>query len=132
VHLCLRLVARLIRQSADGDGSGESLPADHALVQASIVAVVVSLVGRQIPVDQPLMTAGIDSRRAMELTDALEKKLGVELPALLVFNYPNIDAVVNSFAASLKQRLFTTVPRSKVIYSHLFTSPLCRRATFVD
>jgi acyl carrier protein len=82
-------------QTASAAGrSGEFFPADHALVQASIVDAVEKLVGRLIPVDQPLMTAGIDSRRAMELTDALEEKLGVDLPALLVFNYPNIDAVV--------------------------------------
>jgi acyl carrier protein len=101
--------------SVDGDGSGEGLLADHALVQASIVAAVESLVGRQIPVDQPLMAAGSDSRRAMELTDALEAKLGVELPALLVFNYPNIDAVVNSLAASLEAAP-VHVPRHQGFY----------------
>eukprot|EP00976_Prorocentrum_cordatum_P109159 1194974-Prorocentrum_minimum.AAC.1 len=58
--------------------------------------LVQPMVGVQLDEHQPLMEYGIDSRRAMELCDAIEDSLGVEVPGTLVFNYPSIAAVVRA------------------------------------
>ena len=38
-----------------------------------------------------LMSAGLDSISATELTRVLERKLELELPATLLFDYPTLD-----------------------------------------
>ena len=42
---------------------------------------------------QPLMEAGLDSIGAVELRNAVNTKLGIELPATATFDYPSADAL---------------------------------------
>ncbi len=54
---------------------------------------VSALLGSSISDDAPLMDAGLDSLGAVELRNALEGQLKVQLPSTLVFDYPSINAV---------------------------------------
>ena len=58
--------------------------------------MVEELLGREVEGEEPLMAAGLDSRRAMELYDRMEQTLGVDLPGTIAFNYPSVNAVVSS------------------------------------
>ena len=53
-------------------------------LRAEIAATVQDIVGNPISVTEPLMAAGLDSLSSVELTNALQRKLGVQLPSTLV------------------------------------------------
>ncbi|KAL0047289.1 hypothetical protein WJX82_000056 [Trebouxia sp. C0006] len=55
------------------------------------------------------MAAGLDSLSSVELTNALQRKLGMQLPPTLVFDYPSVNAIAE-FASSVLQPSTTTVP----------------------
>jgi thioester reductase-like protein len=66
-----------------------------ALVRGE-VARVLSLPNPQaVPLDQPLNELGLDSLMAIELRDALGKRIGTPLPATLVFEQPSAGAIVS-------------------------------------
>ena len=69
---------------------------------AEIAAAAQYIVGSSISASEPLMAAGLDSLSSVELTNALQRKLGVQLPSTLVFDYPTIDAIAH-FASTLLQ-----------------------------
>ncbi|KAF8817832.1 putative type I fatty acid synthase, partial [Cardiosporidium cionae] len=46
------------------------------------------------PLDAPLQEIGIDSLAAVELRNELSRRLGVQLPATTLFDYPTINAMV--------------------------------------
>jgi len=73
-----------------------SLEAAHAQVQAVVLAVLGTTVGD----DDPLMGSGLDSLSAVELRNALEASVGVQLPGTLVFDYPTVNALTGYLAAS--------------------------------
>ena len=47
----------------------------------------------QVPVDQPLMEAGLDSLGALDLRNATAAHFAVDLPATLVIDYPTLNAL---------------------------------------
>ena len=55
--------------------------------------LVSSTVSMEVPRDQPLMEAGLDSIAAVELRNAVSAQFGVELPATVTFDYPTINAL---------------------------------------
>jgi NAD(P)-dependent dehydrogenase (short-subunit alcohol dehydrogenase family)/acyl carrier protein len=58
------------------------------------VARIMRLGTSQLPlIDQGFFTMGMDSLMALELRRRIENDIGCQLPAALVFEYPNIDAV---------------------------------------
>ena len=63
-------------------------------VLQSVMSAVESILGFQVPPAAPLMAAGLDSLASVELTNALQAKLGMQLPPTLVFDYPTIQAMV--------------------------------------
>ena len=69
---------------------------------AEVAAAAQDIVGSSISASEPLMAAGLDSLSSVELTNALQKKLRVQLPSTLVFDYPTVDAIAH-FAFSLLQ-----------------------------
>lgn len=82
----------------------ESVQHMHALIQ-SAVKDIAGTDADGIQIDDPLMTSGINSTRAVALTTQLEQTLGVSLPATLVFDYPSIkeisEHIMESFPGSM-------------------------------
>lgn len=81
------------------------LPADHPLLamseeermlhlQAQVMTEVRNVVGHPIHPEEPLMSAGLDSRGGMELRRTLATALGMQLPVTLLYDYQSIDAIV--------------------------------------
>ena len=68
----------------------------RAALSSAVDAVVSGLVGRAVAPDEPLMAAGLDSLGAVELRSSLETRLGLSLPATLVFDYPSSAALVGA------------------------------------
>lgn len=55
----------------------------------------------QVPVDEPLMSAGMDSLAAVELRNSLQSAFGVDLPATVTFDHPSIGALARHIAGLL-------------------------------
>ena len=93
-------VARPQSASAAGDERGDPV-ALRSRVLAQVEAAVTRVVGAKVPLDAPLMSSGLDSLGAVELRNALEAALGLELPSTLVFDYPTTDAIVGFAVAAI-------------------------------
>jgi acyl transferase domain-containing protein/NADPH:quinone reductase-like Zn-dependent oxidoreductase/acyl carrier protein/thioesterase domain-containing protein len=92
----------------EGDLVGDEasmLAADHPLllmseeerlihIQSQVMNEVKQVVGHSIHPEEPLMTAGLDSRGGMELRRMLAESLGLELPVTLLYDYQSIDDIV--------------------------------------
>lgn len=59
-----------------------------------VTAEVRAMVGHSIHPEEPLMSAGLDSRGGMELRRALGETLGLDLPVTLLYDYQSILAIV--------------------------------------
>ncbi len=70
-------------------------------ITSAVSECVVGVVGSSVPPDTPLMSAGLDSLGAVELRNALEGRLGLQLPGTLVFDYPTIGAVSSFISEQL-------------------------------
>lgn len=57
----------------------------------------------QVPPDQPLMEAGLDSLGAVDLRNALSTQFAVELPSTVTFDYPTLPALAAFIAGLLPQ-----------------------------
>jgi acyl carrier protein len=66
------------------------------LVRKQVEGVVSDVLGAAVAPDAPLMAAGLDSLGAVELRSSLEARLGLRLPATLVFDYPSQAALVEA------------------------------------
>ena len=69
-------------------------------MQQKVKEAVHAVVGHDVSPDDPLMAAGLDSLGAMELRSSLEQSLGVDLPGMLIFDYPSVHAILD-FVESL-------------------------------
>ena len=59
-----------------------------------VTAEVRAMVGHSIHPDEPLMSAGLDSRGGMELRRSLGDTLDLDLPVTLLYDYQSISAIV--------------------------------------
>jgi acyl carrier protein len=70
---------------------------DPAKMKASVLAeaqsVLQSVLGSDVPANEPLMAAGLDSLSSIEFKNGLEGRLSLALPATLVFDYPTLDTM---------------------------------------
>jgi len=85
------------------------------------------VLGADIPSDEPLMAAGLDSLGAVELHNALQESMGVELPSTLMFDYPSVDAIAD-FLHKRQSRdregvVPTTKPRLQQKLSEIYSIP---------
>ncbi len=71
-----------------------------------VTAEVRAMVGHSIHPEEPLMSAGLDSRGGMELRRALGETLGLDLPVTLLYDYQSILAImtyINSLVEAQSQ-----------------------------
>ena len=54
------------------------------LIRARVISEVKAMVGNPVHPDEPLMSAGVDSRAAMELRQMLSSSVGVQLPVTML------------------------------------------------
>lgn len=80
--------------------AGLSAAEARAAVQGQVEDAVRSILGGEISAEEPLMQAGLDSLGAVELKNALEARVGLQLPGTLVFDYPTA-AALTSYLQSL-------------------------------
>ena len=62
-------------------------------VSSVVQKTVDELLGTGVPVDAPLMGAGLDSLSAVDLVQTLGQRLGAELEPTALFDYPTIGSL---------------------------------------
>jgi 3-oxoacyl-(acyl-carrier-protein) synthase/acyl carrier protein/D-arabinose 1-dehydrogenase-like Zn-dependent alcohol dehydrogenase len=80
-------------RGAGGTFAGISPEQRKAAVEDQVKDAVRSIIGQDISPDEPLIAAGLDSLGAVELKNALEGRIGLQLPGTLVFDYPTVSAL---------------------------------------
>ena len=96
-------------------------PVKHAqnlqLVLETVSSAVSAVLGGALPPIAPLMAAGLDSLALVELTNALQVGLGMQLPPTLVFDYPTIQAIAEFVCQDTAPEATgaLTVPRPAVL-----------------
>lgn len=63
------------------------------LVLGQVQAALQGVLGESLGVDEPLMSAGLDSLGSVEFANVLSRQFGMQMPGTLVFDYPTINAV---------------------------------------
>ena len=86
-------LARPRRTTAVGRAASRTREEQLRAVQGDVSEAVRSVLGASVPPDAPLMSSGLDSLGAVELRNALEARLGLQLPGTLVFDFPTVEAI---------------------------------------
>ena len=92
--------APMLSSSTDRSASAaavQGLTAEQRLdyLTAEVTAAVANVLGNAVAPTEPLMAAGLDSLGAVELKNALETHMGLELPSTLIFDYPSVNAIAD-------------------------------------
>ncbi len=103
---------RIVKNVVIGNGSFttnlETIPVDErmAALKMHVVSLVAEIIGsgspRLIDSKKGLFDLGIDSLMAVDLSSSLEESLGFPVSSTLVFDYPNVDAIVDYLAKELR------------------------------
>ena len=93
--------------SAGAAWAGISQGDRKVAVETLVKDAVRSILGADVSANEPLMAAGLDSLGAVELKNALEGRMGLQLPGTLIFDYPTIEA--------LTEHLQTQLPESESV-----------------
>ena len=70
-------------------------------VQQQLSEAIRGVLGSDVSADEPLMAAGLDSLGAVELRNAVETRMGLQLPGTLVFDYPTVSAMASYVTSRL-------------------------------
>ena len=84
---------------------------DASAISMAIVAALHEMIGTIVAQEMPLMAAGLDSLAAGEFAYVLASQISTELPQLVLFDHPTINAVtqvVESAIADLESCAFQT------------------------
>ena len=76
-----------------------------AFITGEVSTMLRALVGSEVGLDEPLMDAGLDSLGAVEFKNAVEGRMGVELSATVVFDYPTISALASYITRKIEASL---------------------------
>lgn len=80
------------------------------LVLGQVQAALQGVLGEILGVDEPLMSAGLDSLGSVEFANILSRQFGMQMPGTLVFDYPTVNAV----SAYLYDKLAALAPPAAV------------------
>lgn len=76
------------------------------LVLGQVQAALQGVLGGTIGVEEPLMSAGLDSLGSVEFANVLSRQFGMQMPGTLVFDYPTVNAI----SAYLFEKLAAAAP----------------------
>eukprot|EP00889_Picochlorum_renovo_P006747 jgi/Picre1/33777/NNA_001256.t1 len=94
--------AAILYSSAGDMGSAERLDSDiRELVMGTLSKMLQDDVVEQLSSGEPFMSAGVNSTMAVQLVEALQKNLGVIVPGTVIFDYPNLNDLVDYFEQEL-------------------------------
>ena len=100
-------------------GAAYVVPGDaaqrRAFLAAQVAAAVRGLLGADVGAEEPLMEAGLDSLGAVELKNALQRAVGSELPATVMFDYPSVRALVGFLHAQMPDAASTPAAGSAAV-----------------
>ena len=72
----------------------------HSVCDA-VGQVVSNILGKAVGTDVPLMTAGLDSLAMVEVRNALQTTLHLQLPSTLLCDFPTVDAITSYITSQL-------------------------------
>ena len=132
--ICLQLPTRLKdetrRRAADPTDqdttmitSGASLAGDLELptvrsasldAHKTVQAVALEIVGTNIDMNAPLMSAGLDSLSAVEFTNTLGTRFSMDLSPTVLYDHPTLDSLASFLSSELASNAATeTAPRKE-------------------
>ena len=76
------------------------------LVLGQVQAALQDVLGGSIGLEEPLISAGLDSLGSVEFANVLSRQFGMQMPGTLVFDYPTVNAV----SAYLFEKLAAAAP----------------------
>ena len=98
------------QQSSQQPKASTAVPGIAALSQELVLgqvqAALQGVLGGSIGVEEPLMSAGLDSLGSVEFANVLSRQFGMQMPGTLVFDYPTVNAV----SAYLFEKLAAAAP----------------------
>ena len=77
-------------------------------IAAAVHSTISGVLGSSVSNSAPLMAAGLDSLGMVELRNALQNKLGLQLPSTLVFDYPTADDITAYITSQLPSAAVST------------------------
>ena len=103
--------------------SGTSLAGDLQLptvhsgsldAHKTVQAVALEIVGTNIDMNAPLMSAGLDSLSAVEFTNALGTRFSMDLSPTVLYDHPTLDSLASFLSSELASNAATeTAPRKE-------------------
>jgi len=83
----------LVAASSKAKASPGARALSASSVEAKVMGSVRAILGADVGVNEPLIDAGLDSLGAVELRDAVNAAVDMELPSTVVFDYPSVSAM---------------------------------------
>lgn len=69
-------------------------------IKEILFGMILDVHGTRVETEMPLMAAGLDSIATSELANTLAQRFGTELPAMVLFDHPTIEAMADLLAIS--------------------------------
>lgn len=69
---------------------------------SELIETTAKLIGTIVSVDASLVSAGLDSISATELSTSLSDSLDTELPSTLIFDHPSLQSIASSLVNDCK------------------------------
>ena len=101
--------------------------------------VAQEVIGAEVDTSTPLMSTGIDSLTAVELTNAIAARFSMDLAPTMLFDHPTIDSLANFLSSELQSNeMISTTSREDASISQredqskfLFLNPTAQQGIFV-
>jgi len=102
-HFFSNFVQKEVEGQAKVQGVSHGTVKSIEAIETEVMDAIISITGVEVGVDESLMNAGLDSLGAVELKNALEARVGLQLPGTLVFDYPTASALSSFIASQMPQ-----------------------------